>query len=190
MSYRNFKYRLLIMPIIFIAGICVNTMQVFARSADIFTPYLPEIKNSLPKRWVMRLPSVVLFRYTPEANNNKLIVRVFSANTPPAINVSLFTCETGIQPCLLASFTADKQDSFNGKEAFKKHKDAGRVVSLDNNIKGYILAGPLQKQPVPFWSIMWEQDGMFYTVSVMDRERERLRDLAYSMANNRDVIRR
>ncbi len=185
----RFKSNLLLILIILALGLGITTKgKVNANPLNVFTPSLKEIENSLPPGWVMRLPSVLIFPNTPEAQNGQLFVRVFSSKTPPNLTVGLSTCKVSPHPCLLASFAVDSKDSLNAQQELIKHKNNGKIVDLDHNIEAFIWEGSKENPSIPFSSIMWEQAGMIYTVTLVDRERQRLRDLAYSMANNRFPI--
>ncbi|MBD2181534.1 hypothetical protein H6S82_14815 [Planktothrix sp. FACHB-1355] len=174
--------KLLALPV-FLAVIG-STVKASAIPAEVFTPYLNEIGNSLPPGWVMRLPSrILLGGPADEEFISQLIVRVFPSTTPPGLTVSLFSCTSGGYPCLVGSFSVDSQTSANAQREFRKHLAAAQAVTLARGIQGYLLEGQKQNPPNMFSSVMWQQDGMIYTVSFLTEERQNILFMAYSMAN-------
>ncbi|MBD1928210.1 hypothetical protein H6F74_18440 [Trichocoleus sp. FACHB-90] len=172
--------------ILAIAGIVVvasGNKPVQARPAEIFTPHLQEIQSNLPLGLVMRLPSQIQLSGFPDIDFSKLIVRVFPSETPAGLTVSLFTCISGPQPCLLGSFSVARNTSPNAIRDLEKHKATGDRITLKPNIKGYLLEGSKQKPAYEFSSVMWQQDNLIYRVSLPQTERLSMLFMAYSMAN-------
>lgn len=156
-----------------------------ARPAAIFDPYIGEIRSNLPAGWAMRLPSAILLDGPADAAfTQQLIVKVLASKAPPLLTVSLMTCETGASPCLLGSFSVDSQTSTSAQQQLARHRAAAAPISLEKGGRGYLVEGPSQRPPYPFSSVMWQQDGMIYTVTFPATERQNLLRMAYSMANS------
>ncbi len=179
-------HKLLAFPILL--AIIGTPIKVSAVPAEIFTPYLNEIVNNLPPGWKMRLPSrIMLGGPADEDFINELNVRVFPSTIPTGLTVGLFSCDSGPFACLVGSFSVDSQTSPNAKREFEKHLKAAQKITLARGIQGYLLEGQKQNPPNIFSSVMWHQDGMFYTVSFLVEERQNILFMASSMANQPPV---
>lgn len=167
-----------------------SAVSAFAAPADVFSPHLDKISQNLPQGWVMRLPSQILLGGPADEDFiNELIVKVFPSQAPPGMTVSLFSCEVNPHPCLVGSFSVDRKDSANTQREFKKHQAAAAPIRLTDNVRGYFLDGSAQKPASIFSSVMWEQDGMLYTVSFLSGERQNILNMAYMMANSSPIRR-
>lgn len=181
-----FWRKLLALPIA-LATISIP-IKASAVPAEVFAPYLTEIANNVPPGWKMRLPSrIFLNEPADEDFINALIVRVFPSTTPQGLTVSLFSCESGGFPCLVGSFSVDSQASSNAQREFQQHQAAAQKITLANGIQGYLLEGQKQSPPNTFSSVMWQQDGMIYTVSFLAQERQNILFMASSMANEAPI---
>ena len=166
------------------------TISVTAQPANVFTPHLDQIQQSLPPNLVMRLPNRVLLSGPADADFiDALIVKVLSSQSPPTMTVSLFTCDSGPQPCLVGSFSVDNKFSTNAQQELKKHQAAAAPIRLREGVRGYFLPGPSQKPPSRFSSVIWEQGNEIYTVSFFSGERQNILNMAYSMANSAPITR-
>lgn len=163
-------------------------IKASAIPAEVFTPYLNEIANSVPPGWKMRLPSrILLSEPADEDFISELIVRVFPSTTPRGLTVGLFSCNSGGFPCLVGSFSVDSQNSANAQREFAKHKAAAQKITLGYGIQGYLLEGQKQNPPNTFSSVMWQQEGMIYTVSFLAQERQNILFMANLMANEAPI---
>ena len=149
---------------------------------DIFTPYLEQIRTSLPPGLVMRLPSQIGESDKPVDLSSEYIVRVSPSTSQPGLAVSLFTCQEQQPSCLVGSFAVAAKTSIDAQRAFKKYQSAATTMTLANNIRGYLLEGQNKKTSSEFLSVMWEQDDQFYTVMIPAQLRHNLSTIADSMA--------
>jgi len=184
--YQMFWRKFLALPIILAAiGIPVKASAV---PAEIFRPHLNAIGNSVPPGWKMRLPSRILLGGPADEDFiSELTVRVFPSTTPAGLTVGLFSCDSGGFPCLVGSFSVASQSSANAQREFIQHQAAAQVITLARGIKGYLLEGQKQSPPNTFSSVMWQQDGMIYTVSFLAEERQNILFMASSMANESPI---
>ncbi|AFY68213.1 hypothetical protein GEI7407_3746 [Geitlerinema sp. PCC 7407] len=148
-----------------------------------FSPYMAQIQEGLPAGFVMRLPAEVLLGGPASFAPEEMTVRILSSQAPPDLTVGLFTCTSGPMPCLVGSFSADRQGDPDAEAAYRRHVAAAAPLTLSGNIKGYLLEGG-GDQPSPFSSLMWKQDSMIYTASFLASERQNLLRMAVSMANS------
>ncbi|MDX2099474.1 MAG: hypothetical protein SFW36_16975 [Leptolyngbyaceae cyanobacterium bins.59] len=161
------------------------TTQGIAAPAPVLMPHLQKIRTSLPFGWAIRLPSQILLGGPADPEFiNQLTVKVFPSNTPAGLTVGLFTCEQSPLPCLVGSFSVDSATSENAQRELKRHIAAAAPIKLGKGGRGYLLHGPVRKPASDFSSVMWEQDGMIYTITFLAAERQNLLYMAYSMANN------
>ncbi len=178
------------MLVLVVLALAVGAARVTAKPAGIFDSHLDQIRQDLPPGYAMRLPSQILLGGPADDEFiQRLIVRIFPSSVPPGLNVSLFTCNTGPQPCLVGSFSVDAQNSANALRELKRHEAAATPIRLTQNIQGYLLEGPKQNPSYPFSSVMWQQDSMIYKVSFLADERQNILNMAYSMANETPIRR-
>lgn len=154
--------------------------------AKIFVPHLDEIQESIPSDLILRLPSQIAGDDTLDGmplEESTYTVRVFSFDSPSSLMVGLYRCNDGSPSCLINSFSVDRQSSTTAQNTLQHHQATGIPTDLTGNIQGYLLeeyqSGSLQ----PSVSIVWEQDGMIYTVSSLVSEQQNVVDMAQSMAN-------
>ncbi|MGJ3244826.1 MAG: iron uptake porin [Elainellaceae cyanobacterium] len=130
--------------------------------ASTFTASLDEIQAKLPSTWAVRLPSPdSLTELFPDPASYS--VRVFAFDQPPAIAISLFQCDSGAPACQLATITVDSSTSRDTQQALRRHQQ-GMSYFLDMDVQGYVLTGTDPGDPSGS-SLMWQQDGLIYTVS-------------------------
>lgn len=167
-----------------------STLKAAAVPADIFTPHLDKISQSLPPNLVMRLPSQIRLSGPGDQDFiEQLIVKVFPSQSPPGMTVGLFTCEISPQPCLIGSFSVDRKDSESAQIELKKHQAAAAPIKLAEGVRGYFLPGESLKPASRFSSVIWEQNGLVYTVSFFAGERQNILNMAQSMATSPPINR-
>lgn len=161
----------------------------WARPATPFLPHLERIRTALPEGLVMRLPTKISLRGPSDIDESKLVVRVFPSETPVRFTVSLFTCEQSVHPCLLGSFSVDKATTASAQRDLQRHQTQGAPITLidDVDVKGYLLEGPRQTPSYGFSTLMWQQEGMIYTISFPAIERETILSMAISMARGQTL---
>ncbi|XGV94951.1 MAG: ShlB/FhaC/HecB family hemolysin secretion/activation protein [Leptolyngbya sp. BL-A-14] len=163
------------------ATVQVATTTRSPLAGDVLTPHLEEIRQALPSNWVMRLPARMPLGSTPQRTVSTPWVRIFQFALPPSLTVSVFRCDTGASDCLLASFSVERATSATALQAFQEHQAASAPLTLQDGIQGYLWDGSKHQQPLS--SVMWQQDGMLYTVSGPAQERQALLYAAVEMAN-------
>jgi len=159
-----------------------SSVKVSVLPADIFTPYLDQIRASLSPRLMMRLPSQMGEGDNRDVLSSQYIVRVSPLTFQPALTVSLFTCQEEQPSCLAGSFAVAAKTSIDAQREFRKHQAEATPVTLANNIRGYLFDGKNQKSTSEFLSLMWEQDDQLYTVRIPKQSPNILRNIADSMA--------
>ncbi|WP_190817514.1 hypothetical protein [Coleofasciculus sp. FACHB-1120] len=167
-----------------------ENVPVQARPAPVFTPHLETIQSSIPPGLIMRLPSQILLSGFADVDPSELVVRVFPSETPLIYTVSLFTCYSNPQPCLVGSFSVERKASPNAIRELEKHKTAGDPITLRKDIRGYLLEGQKQKPSYEFSSVMWQQDNFIYRISFPTIERSNILLMANLMANDVPLFRR
>ncbi|OLP18233.1 hypothetical protein BST81_11790 [Leptolyngbya sp. 'hensonii'] len=160
----------------------ISAVRSEAIPAPIFRSHLQEIRENLPSGWKMRLPARILLGGPADDDlANQLIVKVISTRTPPGLTVGLFTCKASTHPCLIGSLSVDSATSENALREYQRHQAAAAPIKLANGVRGYLLHGPVRKPQSDFSSVMWEQDGLLYTITFLAVERQNLLYMAYSM---------
>ena len=168
-----------------------NEVKVVAKNAEtpaeIFTPYLEQIRNSLPSSLSMRLPSQVPVNDFSEEHINEYQVKINSFFSSPSLTVNLYNCDTDSPSCLVGSFSVDSKTSVTVRQAFKQFQATAIIIHLTDNIQGYLLEGKQQNPPQSLSSIMWEQDGAIYTASFREQEHQHLLSMVHSMAQSKPI---
>ncbi|PSB19393.1 hypothetical protein C7B61_13600 [filamentous cyanobacterium CCP1] len=165
-----------------VLGTVGHAIEVVARPAEVFLPHLEQIRLSIPPDDVLRLPSEILLGGPGGLNPNELIVKVFPSSAPARLTISLFTCESSPFPCLVGSFTAESAGSANAQRELARHQAMDTPITLAQGVRGYLQEGPSLNPPSDFSSVMWEQEGMIYSVSFLASERQNILFMARSMA--------
>lgn len=169
-------------------GVLGNVMDGFARPAPVFQPHLEQIRQELPPDYIMRLPAEILLGGPGHLHPNDLIVKVLPTSSPARMTVSLFTCERGPYPCLVGSISAESATSSNAQRELNRHEAMNTPITLANGVIGYFREGSSLTPPSDFSSVMWEQDGMIYTVSFLASERQNILYMARSMATEPPIL--
>lgn len=159
-----------------------------ASPANVFTPHLDRIRQNLPPKFVLRLPSHVLLNEPADDEFiQTLTVRLTTADSPPRLTVGLYSCEDDSQFCRIGTFAAADALTAQAQQDYRQHVAAAAPIQLTKTIRGYMLMGTAKQPPSAFSSVMWQQDGMFYTISFANPERQNMLYMAVSMANNEPI---
>jgi len=102
--------------------------------------------------------------------------------------VGLYTCEDSSQFCLVGTFSVSSIRSEIAQQQYAKHRSAVMPVTLAPKIRGYLLDGPLLRPRSEFSSVMWQQDGRFYSIRFAYPERQNILFMAKLMANGDPVV--
>jgi hypothetical protein len=138
----------------------------------------------------MRLPSDIPLRGPSDIEESQLIVQSFSSQTPQSFTVSLFTCDRSPLPCLLGSFSVERNTTESANRELARHQAKGDRIPLAKNIRGYLIEGPRQNPPYQFSTLMWQQNDMIYTISFPAAERQTIVFMATSMATEQPFYHR
>ncbi|XGV98847.1 MAG: hypothetical protein ACAF41_07880 [Leptolyngbya sp. BL-A-14] len=162
-----------------------NGAIAVAHPANVFVRHLDRIRQNLPPKFVMRLPSQVLLNEpADDAFIQALTVRITTADSPPRFTVGLYSCEDDSLFCRIGTFSAASIQNVQAQQEYQQHIAAAAPIQLTKTIQGYVLMGSAKQPPSAFSSVMWLQDGMFYTVSFANPERQNMLYMAVYMANN------
>jgi hypothetical protein len=168
---------------------CLFSQELFsqelavARPAAMFEPYIYQIRQELPPNYEMRLPSEVLLTAGPGLEPEDLIVRLLPTGSPPRLTIGLFTCEQSPFPCLVGGFTVEANAAVSAQRELSRHRAQGNPITLAPGVRGYLREGSSLRPASEFSSLMWEQNGMIYTISFLAAERENILTMGRSMAN-------
>lgn len=173
---------------VIVSGIVSYPLSGVARPADVFQPHLEQIRQELPPTDAIRLPAEILLGGPGHLQPELLIVKVFSSSSPARMTVSLFTCDTATYPCLVGSFSAERATSPNAQRELDRHQATNVVIPLAGGIEGYWLEGNGSTPSSDFSSLIWQQDGMVYTVSFLAAEQENILAMARSMVTEPPIF--
>ncbi|HEY9608763.1 hypothetical protein [Allocoleopsis sp.] len=161
-----------------------SSVKLSVFTADIFTPYLDQIRASLSPGLMMRLPSQMGERSNRDVLSSQYIVIASPSTFQSGLTVSLFSCQEQQPSCLVGSFEAAAKTSIEAQREFRKYQSKATPITLVNNIQGYLLDGKKQEKISELSSLMWEQDDQFYTVRIPTQSPKILMNLADSMASS------
>jgi hypothetical protein len=163
-------------------------LRAIAAPAKVFLPHLERIQQRLPPRFVMRLPQEILLGGPADTEFiEELTVRVLVSPVPQGLTVGLYSCETEAPQCLVGTFTVMRADSAIAQREFQQYLAGATPIQLTNSIRGYVRDLPSRRLPIMTSSVMWEQEGMFYTIRFAAPERQNMLYMAVSMANNQPI---
>lgn len=170
-------------------SVLIRPVGVSAQPATVFIPHLPLIQSNLPDGLAMRLPTEIPLSGPSDIEEDKLVVRVFPSEIPQSFTVSIFTCERSPYPCLLGSFSVARQTQVSAQRELERHQIMGERIPLKQNVEGYLIDGLVQTPSYQFSTMMWEQNGMIYTISFPSIERENIVLMAASMVREKPLYR-
>jgi len=179
-SVKSWQSYLVLLPTILV--ILGNAFEVNAKPDDIFTPYLKEIASSLPQGWEMRLPEQIPAKPLVQDRDDRYYLAIDRSTDKLGLAVRVFDCQQVALSCLAGSFAVNDATSLT-RQLFKQYQSVGSTVKLYDGIEGFYLEGTES----PTSSLMWEQDGKFYTASFNLRDRRYILDMAYSMSSSRPI---
>lgn len=157
---------------------------ILSHGSTTFTTLSEEVEHKLPSGLIMRLPSPrFLDQHSDRSTEGEPAVRVFSFSSPPGLVISFFSCDTGSSLCMSRSFSVETSASAAARESLDFHQSMGVPVALTATIQGFLLEDQNQGSPRSLSSIVWEQDGMIYTVAFPPQEHQNLLQAARSMAD-------
>ncbi len=164
-------------------------VEQVALPAEIFTPVLEEIRASLPAGWGMLLPDEVLLREDSDVEEKKYHAQVLSTPAGVGLTVGIFTCNDDLFSCLVGSFSVESEASSEAQRRFRQHQASAAPITLAPDVQGYQrLESFIPNPPSQFYSVMWRQDGRFYTVRFSAQERQNILWMALSMANQTPIV--
>jgi hypothetical protein len=159
-----------------------------AKPADVFTPHLDRIRQTLPPHFSLRLPSEILLNdLADEDFISELKVRVYASDTLPGIVVALYGCEDVRQFCLVGMISVTQYWSTIARQEYARHQAIAAPVTLAPSIRGYLLAGSAKSPASGFSTVMWHQEDMIYSLTFAEAERQNLLFMAQSMANGERI---
>lgn len=159
------------------------------RAESVFDPYKESIRQQIPAGLSTRLPAEILVNAVKQDTIDNFTVRVFVSQKPLRLTISLHSCQTGLNPCLLGSFVTQRADDAEAKRELARHRADGLRITLKPNVAGYVIDNAQQQAATPFATMMWEQDSMIYTLSFPQAERQNMMYMALSMANAEVIYR-
>ncbi|MBW4471651.1 MAG: hypothetical protein KME45_14765 [Stenomitos rutilans HA7619-LM2] len=166
-----------------------NEIVAVANPASVFTRHLDRIRQNLPPKFVMRLPSrIVLNEPADDEFIQTLSVRIATFDSPQRVTVGLYSCEDDSQFCRIGTFSAANADTMQAQQEYQQHIAAASPIQLAKTIRGYVLMGTAKHPSSAYASIMWQQDGMVYTISFANSERQNMLYMAVYMANNTPIM--
>ncbi|XHX80494.1 MAG: hypothetical protein RBJ76_11355 [Stenomitos frigidus ULC029] len=167
----------------------LDPLSAIAAPAKVFAPHLDRIRQNLPPNVVMRLPSQILLGYPADDDFiQTLTVRIITSDSPPRLTVGLFSCEDDSLFCRIGTFSVAQAATAQARQDYQQHIAAAAPIQLARTIRGYLLMGTAKQPPSAFSSVMWQQDGMFYTVSLANPERQNMLYMAVYMANSAPIV--
>jgi hypothetical protein len=172
-------------------GLAIATvLPLDAVSAEsIFDPHKTAIREQIPVGLSIRLPDRILLSSDKNNAIDSFTVRVFVSQNPTRMTLSLHSCTTGTEPCLVGSFVTENQASPTAQSELARHQNSGVRITLGEGVLGYVIDNAQQQGAASFATMMWAQDNMIHTLSFPQEERQNMLYMGLSMANSDSIFR-
>jgi hypothetical protein len=154
-----------------------------AEPDPVFLPHLSDIAELVPPGFPLRLPTQIRISRFSSFDPAQLIVKSFGSRTPLSLNVSLFSCDTGKEPCFVGSVTTERATP-SAKAELDRLRKSGYPVTLRRDIRAYVIDGFAKNPPRPFSEIAWQQDDAVYVLNFQSGDKDGLIDMARSMVQS------
>lgn len=159
-----------------------------AAPAKVFVPFLERIQQDLPASFAMRLPQQIQLGYPADDEFiGSLQVRVLASDAPEGLTVGLYSRGQESHRCRIGTFAVVSANSAIAQQTFRQHRVSATPIQLTDDIRGYVLEHQSEPTATRTVSIMWRQDGLFYTIEFAAPERQNMLYMAVSMANNEPI---
>jgi hypothetical protein len=159
------------------------SQTALAEPDPIFLPHLSEIAELVPPGFPLRLPTQIRISRFSSFDPAQLIVKSFGSRTPLSLNVSLFSCNTGKEPCFVGSVTTERVTP-SAKAELDRLRKSGYPVTLRRDIRAYVIDGFAKTPPRPFSEIAWQQDDAIYLLNFQSGDKDGLIAMARSMVQS------
>ena len=159
------------------------------RAESVFEPYKQTIREQIPIGLSLRLPEQILLSEAEQKNIDSFTVRVFVSQNPSRLTLSLHSCKTGNEPCLLGSFVTENGSNQTAQTELDRHKNQGARITLRDGVFGYVVDSDRPQAADSFATMMWAQDNMIHTLSFPQTERQNMMYMAVSMAKSDSIFR-
>lgn len=155
-----------------------------AEPDPIFLPHLSDIAEQVPPGFPLRLPTQIRFNRFASIDPTKLIVKSFGSRSPLSLNVSLFSCVEGKEPCFVGSVTMERSSSRSARAELDRLRRTGFPVTLRRDIRAYVVDGFAKTPVAPFSAIAWQQDEVIYMLNFQSGDKDGLIAMARSMVQS------
>jgi hypothetical protein len=159
------------------------SLTALAEPDPIFLPHLSDIAELVPPGFPLRLPTQIRISRFSSFDPAQLIVKSFGSRTPLSLNVSLFSCDTGKEPCFVGSVTTERVTP-SAKAELDRLRKSGYPVTLRRDIRAYVIDGFAKTPPRPFSEIAWQQDDAIYLLNFQSGDKDGLIAMARSMVQS------
>jgi hypothetical protein len=157
-----------------------------AAPAPIFRPIIREIQNQLTRGMVMRLPASL--ELTNIDGERVTIYPILEPDSREELRISLVTepncqaryCQWGY----IATFQPSLNHSnFLESVGTDQYRHTARITLKKGIIGTYVNADTGGVSSIPFGVVIWEQDGQTFVVSLPLVNKQKILDIAISIAN-------
>ena len=182
---RCLQTSLLLFPAVLI--VMGNALKAKAKPIDIFAPHLDRISHTLAPNLLMRLPESVPLSASNIAAENPDAIQVLPSADRLGLVINLHRCSSRAKSCLLGRFSGTAKDSLLAQNLLEQHQNAQTPIALPDGIAGYLWSKPGKNLSAPLTSLMWQQDGQFYTVEFQVQDPQILVEIAASMVRSAPI---
>lgn len=159
-----------------------------AAPAGVFLAHLDTIQKQIPPGFTLRLPGKILLNEpADEEFIQRLRVKPKVGEPPSAVTIDLLSCEDDQERCWIGSFAVASTNSVTAQKAYKRHVLAAAPIRLSPDVRAYVLDDIPKYPSVKVSSVMWQQDGMFYSAQFATPERQNMLYMALSMVNSEPI---
>ena len=152
--------------------------------ANFFVPYHTEVSENLPEDTLFRLPSnlhllEVVGNSLPEDASFQIIPNLRGGGL--MVNLSLCSTEAPSENCTIGHFSTLPLASATAQSDLAAHQSIGYPITLAPSIQAHFRE--YRDGPIPYASLMWEQDNQFYRIQFPAAERQNMLYMALEMIN-------
>jgi hypothetical protein len=161
-----------------------------AAHAPIFRPIIREIQNQLPRGMVMRLPTSL--ELTNIDGERIAIYPILEPDSTEELRISLVTEPNCQARYCQRGYIAAFQPRLNRSEFVEslgadQNRHTARITLKTGIVGTYVHADTGGASSGSFGVVIWEQDGQTFVVSLPLLDKQKILDIATSMANEPPV---
>ncbi|NJL09395.1 MAG: hypothetical protein HC908_01725 [Calothrix sp. SM1_7_51] len=174
------------------ASVTIPSSNSSTETTDVFSLDLKEIAASLPSDSTVRLPSQIQIKQD-ERIQEQFSFKALSSSSEYGVSIQIFkykpnsNCEQQQDSCLVGRITVTDKNIVDAVKEYQKYQDSAKIVSLKNNLSGYLLDDRLKNSTAAFSELAWQQDNQLYLISLKSEYSDNLLSVANSIIDAKPI---